>query len=168
MKTVQLFLTAAFLLLCNTANAQYEQVLRSISQQTNNRLNNSNYNSAGTYVPSTSNTPTQNNRMVNSPGVYVPSPSSNNNAGSQGTYVPPPPTTTQSNYSSQSSSQNQRSTQQRTEVVEKCRTCGGSGTCHSCYGRGVRTGYPVTSVVQCASCHGDGKCRWCSGTGRKR
>jgi hypothetical protein len=153
MKKLQLFLTAAFLLLCSTANAQYDQVLR-IMQQTNNRMNNPNYNSAGVRV-----TIPSNNGVVNSPGVYVPAPTNNN-----GGYVAPPPTTPQSTYSSQ----NQYTAPKRVEEVRtKCAHCGGDTKCVKCNGKGVVTGYTLNSNVQCASCYGSGRCSWCNGRGYK-
>jgi hypothetical protein len=55
----------------------------------------------------------------------------------------------------------------------RCKTCGGSGVCSSCHGRGGSwqyTGYYVgddsKSWISCPSCNGSGRCFMCHGSGR--
>jgi len=49
---------------------------------------------------------------------------------------------------------------------ETCSSCGGTGLCSTCDGKGaVRQSNGISKT--CSSCWGDGKCRDCLGTGRQ-
>lgn len=59
------------------------------------------------------------------------------------------------------------------KAYSKCRTCGGSGVCTSCGGRGGEwrsagyyTGDATKTWIECPSCHGNKRCFNCYGTGR--
>lgn len=97
-----------------------------------------------TVIKGVSGTPTQNNTGTHSNGGYsTPPPSSSN--------------------SSSGTSTNPVQPHQRTKI---CTSCGHSGKCPNCNGKGWRT-VNGTSTVRCTNCNGTGRCPYCGGTGEK-
>lgn len=54
------------------------------------------------------------------------------------------------------------------EREKLCPSCGGSGSCQTCYGGGQVTDYATMKRVQCRQCRGTGRCQTCGGKGRVR